>query len=73
MMRKFIFETDWFTDCDDCVALRFLARNLDKEHELLGANVNAVSPYAYASIRAFLENEMGIPTAEEDPKGDENA
>ena len=57
MMRKFIFETDWFTDCDDCVALRFLARNLDKEHELLGVNVNAVSPYAYDSIRAFLENE----------------
>ena len=57
MARKFIFETDWFSDCDDCVALRFLARNLDKEHLLLGVNVNAFSPYAYPSICAFLENE----------------
>jgi hypothetical protein len=57
MARKFIFDTDWFTDCDDCVALRFLARHLDKEHILLGVNVNAPSAYAYASVRAFLENE----------------
>ena len=57
MVRKFIFETDWFTDCDDCVALRFLVRNLDKEHLLLGVNVNALSKYAYSSIYAFLKNE----------------
>jgi hypothetical protein len=57
MARKFIFETDWFTDCDDCVALRLLSRNLDNEHELLGVNVNACSPFAYPSLRAFMENE----------------
>lgn len=25
-MRKFILGTDWWTDCDDVVALRILAR-----------------------------------------------
>lgn len=57
MARKFIFDTDWFTDCDDCVALRFLARNLDKEHQLLGVNVSARTEDAYASIYAFLQSE----------------
>ncbi len=57
MARKYIFDTDWFTDCDDCVALRFLARNLDENHRLLGVNVNVDSPYAYESICAFLKNE----------------
>ena len=57
MVRKFIFDTDWFTDCDDCVALRFLARNLDGEHRLLGVNVNVDTPYSYASVCAFLKNE----------------
>ena len=56
MARKFIFDTDWFTDCDDCVALRFLARNLDKEHQLLGVNVSARSEDAYVSIYAFLQS-----------------
>lgn len=55
-MRKFIFETDWFTDVDDCIALRFLCRSLDDEHKLLGINVNSPSPYAYASIKAFLKD-----------------
>ena len=57
MARKYIFDTDWFTDCDDCVALRFLARNLDESHKLLGVNVNVDSPYAYESVCAFLKNE----------------
>lgn len=57
MIRKFIFDTDWFTDCDDCVALRFLARNLDGTHRLLGVNINVDTPYAYASVCAFLKNE----------------
>lgn len=57
MGRKFILDTDWFTDCDDCVALRFLARNLDKTHRLLGVNVNVHTPYAYDSVCNFLQNE----------------
>lgn len=57
MDRKFILDTDWFTDCDDCVALRFLARNVDKEHELLGVNINARTEDAAASLYAFLQAE----------------
>lgn len=57
MTRKFIFDTDWFTDCDDCVAFRFLLRSLDENHSLLGVNINATTKYAYASARAFMENE----------------
>ena len=57
MARKFIFDTDWFTDCDDCVALRFLLRSLDENHLLLGVNINATTEYAYASARVFMENE----------------
>lgn len=26
IMRKFILGTDWWTDCDDAVAIRILAR-----------------------------------------------
>ncbi len=64
MVRKYIFDTDWFTDCDDCVALRFLARNLDQTHQLLGVNVNVNTPYAYASVCAFLKNEgISCPVA----------
>lgn len=59
MVRKFILDTDWFTDCDDCIALRFLLRNLDEKHQLLGINVNATTEYSYASVKAFLE-EAGV-------------
>ena len=41
MERKFILDTDWYTDCDDCAALRYLVRKLDGGHKLLGVNVNA--------------------------------
>ena len=35
-MRKFILGTDWWTDCDDAVAIRLLAReHVKKEIELL--------------------------------------
>ena len=56
MVRKFILDTDWFTDCDDCIALRFLLGNLDEKHQLLGINVNATTEYSYASVKAFLED-----------------
>lgn len=68
MARKFILDTDWFTDCDDCVALRFLIRSLDEEHRLLGVNVNATTEHSYASIKAFMEKEgRGYPIALEEP------
>ena len=68
MARKFILDTDWFTDCDDCVALRFLIRSLDEEHRLLGINVNATTEYSYASLKAFLENEgRAYPIALDEP------
>lgn len=68
MVRKFILDTDWFTDCDDCVALRFLIRNLDEEHHLLGVNVNATTEHSYASLKAFMDYEgVSYPIALEDP------
>ena len=56
-MRKFVLETDWYTDVDDCVALRFLIRSLDEQHVLLGVNINSPCLKAYASIKAFMQNE----------------
>lgn len=56
MIRQFILDTDWFTDCDDCIALRFLLGNLDEKHRLLGINVDATTEYSYASMKSFLED-----------------
>ena len=68
MARKFILDTDWFTDCDDCVALRFLIRSLDEEHHLLGVNVNATTEYSYPSLKAFMDREgVAYPIGLEDP------
>jgi len=50
--RKIIFDTDWWTDCDDCVALKLLLNS--EETELIGVNINAfmeISPY---SVELFL-------------------
>lgn len=50
--RPVIFDTDWWTDCDDCVALRLLLSS--EEVELKGVNINAfmeISPY---SVELFL-------------------
>ncbi|MBR3588319.1 MAG: hypothetical protein IKL16_02025 [Clostridia bacterium] len=50
--RTVIFDTDWWTDCDDCVALKLLLNS--EETELIGVNINAfmeISPY---SIELFL-------------------
>ncbi|MBR2375357.1 MAG: nucleoside hydrolase [Clostridia bacterium] len=68
MARKFILDTDWFGDCDDCVALRFLVRNMDETHQLLGVNINAATEKAYASLRAFLDNEkVSYPIGIDEP------
>lgn len=50
--RAVIFDTDWWTDCDDCVALKLLLNS--EEVELKGININAfmeISPY---SVELFL-------------------
>ena len=49
-MRSFILGTDWWTDCDDVVALRLLARaHKAKEIELLGIILNGCMEYSVTS------------------------
>jgi hypothetical protein len=57
-MRKLILGTDWWTDCDDAVALRLLA-NADKKGEikLIGIGINAAMEHSVASLRGFLKAE----------------
>lgn len=54
-MRHIILGTDWWTDCDDVVALRILTRFI-KENKiaLLGIGINAAMEYSVASLKAFL-------------------
>lgn len=54
-MRNFILGTDWWTDCDDAVALRLLA----KAHKsgkicIKGIGINACMKYSVQSVDAFL-------------------
>lgn len=63
-MRKIIFGTDWFTDCDDAVALRLVCRYVrSKKIELLGIGINACIEDSVASLKGFLSAEGidGIP------------
>ena len=54
-MRRFILGTDWWTDCDDAVALRMLTRaHRAGEIRLLGIALNGCMPYSVASMRGFL-------------------
>ena len=54
-MRRFILGTDWWTDCDDAVALRMLTRaHRAGEICLLGIALNGCMPYSVASMRGFL-------------------
>lgn len=57
-MRKLILGTDWWTDCDDAVALRLIA-NADKKGEikLIGIGINAAMEHSVASLRGFLKAE----------------
>lgn len=56
--RPVILGTDWWTDCDDVVALRLLARKHKAgEIELLGVAVNAVFELSAPSISALLLDE----------------
>lgn len=57
-MRNFILGTDWGEDCDDCVAVRVLARAHKKgEVNLLGIEINTNTEYSAPSLYEFLENE----------------
>ena len=57
-MKKFILGTDWWTDCDDAVAIRILARYIKEEKiDLLGIALNACMEDSVASLRAFTELE----------------
>lgn len=57
-MRKFLVGSDWWTDCDDAVAMRLLARaHLRGEIEILGIGINACMSYSVESICAFFHFE----------------
>ena len=57
-MRNFILGTDWWTDCDDAVAVRLLCRFVQEgKAGLLGVALNACMPYSVASLRGFMEQE----------------
>lgn len=63
-MRSFILGTDWWTDCDDAVALRLLARAVKRgEIRLLGVGINACMEQSVASLKGFLKAEgvEGVP------------
>ncbi|MBQ9552424.1 MAG: nucleoside hydrolase [Clostridia bacterium] len=63
-MRRFIAGTDWWTDCDDAMAMRLLARAAKRgEIALDGVGINACMPYSCASLREFfaLEGLDGVP------------
>ena len=54
-MRSFILGTDWWTDCDDAVALRLIAgASKANEIQLLGIGINACMENSVASLKAFL-------------------
>lgn len=62
--RSFLLGTDWWTDCDDAVAIRMLARAaMRREITLLGIGINACMPFSVASLDGFLANEglRGVP------------
>ncbi len=49
--RSFILDTDWWTDCDDCVALRLLT-----DSDLKGVNINAFLDCSPYSAELFLKS-----------------
>ena len=76
-MRKFILGTDWWTDCDDAVAMRLVARAVKGgEIALLGIGINAAMPYSVPSLDGFLSKEglssvpLGIDLAADDFGGE---
>lgn len=63
-MRHFLVGTDWWTDCDDAVALRVMARAIHKgEIAVQGIGINACMEQSVSSLTAFLRSEglLDIP------------
>ncbi len=57
-MRKFILGTDWWTDCDDAVAVRIIADAAKAgKIELLGIAVNACMEHSVPSLDAYIHHE----------------
>lgn len=57
-MRNFILGTDWWTDCDDAVALRVLLRaHKEGKINLAAIGINAAMEYSAASVDGFLNLE----------------
>ena len=72
-MRNLILGTDWWTDCDDCVAMRLLLRAHNAgQIRLLGVAVNACMEYSVTSVDGFmqLEGVTGIPIGIDAPATD---
>ena len=56
-MRNFILDTDWWTDCDDAVAVRLLCNaHLQKKVNLLGININACMDDSIPSLDVFTRD-----------------
>ena len=56
-MRNFILDTDWWTDCDDAVAIRLLCNaHLQKKVNLLGININACMDDSKPSLDVFTRD-----------------
>ena len=62
-MKRILLGTDWWTDCDDAVAVRLLANAVRRgEAELLGIGINAAMPHSVASLRGFLAHSgLSVP------------
>ena len=57
-MKKVILGTDWWTDCDDAVALRVISKFVKAgKAELIGIGINACMEYSAASVIGFLKAE----------------
>ena len=76
-MKSLILGTDWWSDCDDAVAVRVLARAVKAgEVRLLGAVINACMEHSVASLKGFFLSEgiedlpIGIDLAATDYSGE---
>ncbi len=57
-MRRFIIGTDWWTDCDDAVAMRLLLRaHKEKRICICGIVINACDDDSVRSLDGFLSSE----------------
>ena len=57
-MKKIILGTDWWTDCDDAVAVRLLCRAAKAgEIDFQGIIINACMEHSVASMKNFLNAE----------------